>query len=262
MKLNKHAKNKEDHLNCIIKSINQMTPDIISMCELSNKDELDYIKYKLNNNDKKYFSYFIKSNDTHTEQNNSLISLVEPTITPHTFSNKISKHYTTTFDFQKVKLSLVSCHLLAFPNKIERIKQREDQAKILSCHVNNLVKNNHEVILAGDLNDTDNDVQDTNMSKSMSNVLDIIKGNILTNTNNKIKQCNRYTYIHNNKKIMLDHVLVTTKLYNSIKKVSIKHIKNKSQDDSDHDPIMVDFNIKNLNIEIIKTLKKTGRMLW
>lgn len=242
LKLHKNATNKQLHDERIANVICRLKPNIVSLCEVSDKEQLDYIGEKISTSRRKFSSYFVKSTDTRTCQNTGLLTTIKPIITPFVFSKHISKHYMAQFRFGQLNFALISCHLLANPQSEHTIVQRERQARELKLKIDSLVNSGCDVLLAGDLNDFDNDVQDASSSKSISNVLSIIKdNNALRNINNLIRQNDRYTYTYERNNVMIDHVLVTKGLYNAIKKISIHHIKEKTINDSDHDPIVVDF---------------------
>lgn len=242
LKLQNNAPNKQSHNKLIAEVIFKLKPNIVSLCEVSDKEQLDYIKTQTSTYNHIFSSHFVKSTDTRTYQNTGLLTTIVPTVVPYVFSKHISKHYVAQFKIEKLNIALISCHLISNPQCEIKMQQREKQAHELKIKVESLIESGYEVLLAGDLNDFDNDVRDASSSKSMTNVLSIIKMNgLIKTTNNLIKHKDRYTYTYENKNIMIDHVLMTNGLYKLIKKVSIHHIKEKTIDDSDHDPIIIDF---------------------
>lgn len=234
LKLHKNAKNYDSHTQKISQTVKFLSPNISSLCEITNFNQLKTFDFQ--------YKYFVKSKDTKTGQNCALISSIKPDINPYMFSNKISKHFISYFTIFNVKIALIGCHLLANPQSMHINNQREKQALVLQTKIKSLIQNNYEILLAGDINDFDNDICDASFSKSYSNVIEIIKNNgNLINLSKKLQQKDRYTYNFNNKNVMIDHIFTTQKLYNKIKHVDIYHIKEKTIDDSDHDPIIVDF---------------------
>lgn len=237
LKLQKTATNKASHLSRISNVIETLKPNIATLCEVGNAEELDVINQK-----HKFHSNFVKSTDTRTGQNCAMLSTFVPTIKPHIFSKHISKHFMTQFMFGQLKIAVISCHLLSNPQHELNIAQRENQARELKYMTDKLIACDVEVLLAGDINDFDNDVKDASESRSISNVVNIIKGNnCLITVGSFVKPKYRYTYTYEGNNVMLDHVFVTPKLLKLIKNVKIYHIKEKTVDDSDHDPFIVDF---------------------
>jgi exonuclease III len=228
------------HRNKICSVIKKINPHILSLCEVTNLDELNEIGTKTNPN---YYPYFVQSKDTKMCQNTGLLTTINPTIAPYSFTNNVAKHFATTLVIGKIKLALVSAHLTAFPLNPKKIKIRERQAYALKTKIDELIDLGNEVILTGDLNDFDGDILDNNGNDPMSNVLNILKGNNLISTSEKLPRCKRYTYNHLGNKEMIDHVLVTPKLYKMIDSVNVFHQEKKSIHDSDHDPLIVDFNL-------------------
>jgi len=234
LKLRKTATNHISHIENISKTISHFDPTICSLCEISNSEQLEKINLK--------YKYFVKSRDVTTGQNCAMLSNIEPIIKPHIFSKHISKHYLSVFQMGKIKIAMIGCHLYAKPHLEENIKKRELQATELENKIKLLIDTNHQIILAGDINDYDDYICDASNSKPISNVVNIIKSNgKLLNVCNKIEQSNRYTYTFNNNNILIDHVFVTPLLYDLINNVKIHHIKNKINDDSDHNPMIIDF---------------------
>jgi exonuclease III len=241
LKLHKTATNKISHIKKVSDVISTLNPNIASLCEVSNLEELEIIA-KLQKT--RFTSHFVKSTDTRTGQNCGLITTFKPIVEPHIFSKKISKHFVSQFSIGKIKFALIGCHLISNPQSETNVKQRELQAFELKLQVDSLVDSGFEVILAGDINDFDNNIKDTSSSRSISNVVDIIKcNNNLMTISNFIRKSNRYTFQFEGNNVMLDHIFVTPRMHKLIKNVKIHHIKEKTIDDSDHDPIIIDFNV-------------------
>lgn len=187
-------------------------------------------------------------------------------------STGVSKHYITKFNFQiensssnsnsNLDIAMISAHLLAMPTDPERCSKREAQAQVLQEQIFNLIKEGYEIILIGDLNDWDNLILDMNNNVPMSKVLDILKGNnglyssqyLLKSIGDKIQQSERYSeywdangdcIVQPTEFSMIDHILLTPKLYSMVTNAFPYHTYPHSCDgnsyNSDHDPVVIDF---------------------
>lgn len=235
--LKSHDKRKPHHVDLICKKLINLNPNIASLCEVSDEDELMYIKNKINPS---FYQYFTKGHDL-TRQNIGLITSVKPTVLPYVLDTSvIPKHSICGFNINGIDMQLISVHFLANPQNKARSSVRELQARTLSSVIEKLSLHS-EIIVAGDLNDFDPDVLDCNKNLPISNVLRIVKGNNMLNTNLKLTSEQRYTYIYKQNKVMIDHILMTPKLFSMVKKVNVYRSGIKSINDSDHDPIVIDF---------------------
>ncbi len=239
LKLPKYKNNNFEHDDNISKILNKLKPSIVSLCEVTNYDQLYNISKGMHN----MIPYFVKSLDTHTEQNCGILSKFIPFHFPSKFTKRVSKHCITKYIFGNMKIAIISCHLLANPHSEFILQQRQLQAIELKSKINSLIYDGHEVILAGDLNDFDNNIRDANNSKSITKVLEILKEKNMINTDFLIDKQNRHTFTFNNKNVMLDHILVTPALLKSITNINIERVRNRSIDDSDHDPIIIEFDL-------------------
>lgn len=246
-KLNRIGVEKQLHLENIAITIKKYSPNIVNLCEVSDYEQLESIKNIASTIDRKYLAYFVKGTDTRTNQNTCLLTTLNPIISPHTFTKEISKHYSASFKIGCTTLSIIGCHLIANPSCELRMTKRENQARKLRVEIDSLIASGHEVLIAGDLNDFDNDVKDANFSNSISNVLDIIKGKSFKTANELVNHKERYTYYYEGKNMMLDHILVSNKLFQKVKSVKIDHLRDNLfgnlVSNSDHDPIIIDFHI-------------------
>jgi exonuclease III len=268
------------HLDYISTIINDLKPDIINFCEIEGCDELNMIVNKTN---KDYNPYLIKGTDTATGQNVGMLTLIDPIVDLYRTETKysypipnsncgyngngnygVSKHYITKFNWNSLNIAMISAHLLAFPTELDRCSEREAQAQVLQEQIMELITNKYEVIMLGDLNDFDNLIPDVNSNKPISQVLDILKGNKglysgkyeLKSVGEKIPQSQRYSEywdsngncnITSNDFSMIDHILITPYLYEKISNAfsyhAYPHGCNASIYNSDHDPVVVDFNL-------------------
>ncbi len=266
------------HMDYVSKIINELKPDIINFCEIEGCDELNMLKEKTNTD---YNSYLIKGTDTATGQNVGILTLISPATNLYRTETKysypilnsqcnytgngntgVSKHYITHFFINDMKIVMIGVHLLAFPTDPYRCSAREAQAQVLQEQITNLIKQEQELIILGDFNDYDNLILDMNSNKPTSQVLDILKGNAglykneyeLKSIGDKIQQSQRFSeyYDENSDKIiqpnefsMIDHILMTPKLYGFVKNAfayhAYAHDSNNNFYNSDHDPIVIDF---------------------
>jgi exonuclease III len=268
----------ETHLSYVSKVIKDLKPDIINLCEVEGCDELNAVKNYL---DDSYVPYLKKGTDTSTGQNVGMLTRIDPLVDLYRSEEKIaypisgtkcgsttasgtsgvSKHYITEFNLGVYKVALIGAHLLAIPTDPSRCVQREAQAQVLQNIVYGYIGRGYEVILIGDMNDYDGEILDTNDDKPTSRVLDIMKGldgqkkgtYELTNIAVKIKQGDRFTdwwdsdnNCNTSSKMdysMIDHILVTDKVYSNIVNTYIYHGYDEycGKWNSDHYPIVVDF---------------------
>ena len=266
-----------DHLNHVSDIINKFNPDIVNICEIEGCDEL---KYLMNSTTANYHTYLTKGTDTSTGQNVGMLTKIDPLTdlyssdltysypiegsqcgydgTGHT---SISKHFITTFKWNDINVAFLSLHLLAYPDKTDRCAKREAQAKIAENIIEDYVSRGYEMFVIGDFNDYDRNIPDLNNSIPLSKTLDIIKGAEssiynLENTLIKVKQDERYTnwwdkdgncLSSSDELVLIDHILVSEKLYKLINNVYIYHNYDMfcSSLNSDHYPILleIDFDL-------------------
>jgi len=267
------------HMNSLAKVIGDLNPDILNLCEVEGCYELSQLNGLLNN---QYTPYLIYGTDTATGQNVGLLSKMTPTTdlqrtaTTHSYpvagsqcgytgspgSSGVSKNYYTTYKFGEMTVHLLGTHLLAYPTDVSRCASREAQASVLQELIVSLIGTNPNdgLILMGDINDYDAEVQDLNNDKPLSMVLNILKGLSgiyagqyeLKSVASLVSQDQRYTdwWDKNNdctssigEMTMIDHFLVTPNLIDKITKVSFPHPYQEmcGTTNSDHYPIVVDF---------------------
>jgi exonuclease III len=265
------------HMDYVSDVINDLKPDIINLCEVEGCDELLILKDQL---DLPYNSYLKKGTDTGTGQNVGMLTLIDPIrslyrtelkynypipgstcgYTGNTTSSGVSKHYITEFKFNNLDIAFISAHLIAIPTENSRCAQREAQASVLQTVIMDYISRNYEVIMIGDFNDYDAEVLDMNNNKPTSRVLDILKGSygdyagkyILYSVAETIKQEERYSdwwdsdnncnTMSNKDYSMIDHILVTDFIRNSIVDTFIYHGYEEycGKYNSDHYPVVVD----------------------
>ncbi len=267
----------QTHLNWVSTVINDLKPDYINFCEIEGCDELNMLKDKTSN---EYNPYLIKGTDSSTGQNVGVLTKIDPLTdlarneeraeypiagsdcgyTGSSGTSGVSKHYYTTYNISNHNVAIIGAHLLAFPTDPSRCASREAQAQVLQDTIYSLYKKNYEIIVMGDLNDFDGSVLDINSNKPTSHVLDILKGYLgnyagmynLKSVSEKISQSDRYSDWYDSNSnckqdksdlSMIDHILVTSKLYNLIDNVFPYHNYQEycGTYNSDHWPVVVDF---------------------
>jgi exonuclease III len=267
------------HMDYVSTIINDLNPDIVNFCEIEGCDEINMI---INRTNPLFNPYLIKGTDSSTGQNVGMMTLLDPYVDLYRTESKftypianstcgfnisgstgISKHFITKFKFNSdLDVAMISAHLLAMPTDPERCSKREAQSQILQEQIINLLNEKYEIIMIGDLNDWDNLILDANNNKPISQVLDILKGNSglyankfkLKSIGDKIKQSDRYSeywdangncQVETNEFSMLDHILLSPKLYDMVKNAFTYHAYPHSCDgtsyNSDHDPVVIDF---------------------
>jgi exonuclease III len=259
----------------VIKTLN---PDIVNICEVEGCDELNTLITSLK--DTTYKPYLKQGTDSSTGQNVGMITRVDPLVNLYRSEERasypisgskcgytgaagtsgVSKHYITEFNLGGLNTALIGAHLLAIPTEPTRCAEREAQAQVLQNVVAGYIAKGYEVILLGDMNDFDAEVPDVNSDKPTSYVLDIMKGlyglkkgtYTLTNAASKLAQAERYSDWYdsddncatNSPKdySMIDHVLMSSKIFSKISTVSIYHGYTEycGTMNSDHYPVVID----------------------
>ena len=266
------------HLSYVADAIKSLNPDIINFCEIEGCDELNMLITELQ--DTTYNPYLKQGTDTSTGQNVGMLTRIDPLTSLYRSEERVaypvpgskcgytgtsgtsgvSKHYITEFNLGGLKTAFIGAHLLAYPTDTSRCAEREAQAQVLQNVIYSYVVKGYEIIFLGDLNDFDAEVPDVNSDKPISYVLDILKGLFgqqkglytLTNAAAKMAQSERYSDWWDSDSncatssskdySMIDHVLMTSKIYNKISKASIYHGYKEYCDkiNSDHYPVVID----------------------
>ena len=266
------------HISKLSNVINKLNPEIINICEVEGCNELNQL---ISNTNSSYTPYLIKGTDTSTGQNVGMLTKINPVKDLYrnekTFSypiknsncnytgspgeHSVSKHYITEFIIDNTNIAMISSHFLSMPTDPERCAKREAQALVMQDTIINYIKKDYEIIFIGDLNDYDKDILDMNNNKPTSQVLDILKGTFiddytLYSVADHINKTERYTNWWDSEDncedlkqnyAMIDHILTTKYLQDKIKNAFIyqgyKEYCGKM--DSDHYPIVVDFDFSN-----------------
>ena len=255
------------HLETIKDVLDKLNADTVHMCEVQSCTQLDEVRPTDD-----YVSYMIQGNDTYTGQNVGLLTKIDPVesitrteervaypledskcgYTGEPGTEGVAKHMITRFVIQNVSIYLIGAHLLSNPNDPTACVKREAQAQVLQTKINDFIKEGHEVVVFGDLNDFDGVYKDVNNHVPNSRVLEMLKGNILYTVADKILQDARYTewydetpdcVVETSEFSMIDHILLTKNLWNRIDTVEFAHIYREGCDtyQSDHYPVSVTF---------------------
>ncbi len=266
------------HLNWVVNTLNDLDADYINFCEIEGCDELSML---INKTSSSYKPYLITGTDSSTGQNVGVLTKIDPEsnlvrndnrasypipgstcgYTGSAGTSGVSKHYLTTMTINKTPVAIVGAHLLAYPTDSSRCASREAQALVLQESIYSLYSEGYELIVLGDLNDYDGVVLDINSHKPISQVLEILKGNVgpyanqynLSPVSQLISQSERYTeWWDENANCkqdqtdlsMIDHVLVSPGLFGKISNVFAYHSYQQycGTYNSDHWPVVVDFN--------------------
>ena len=219
-----------------------------------------------------YKPYLIKGTDTATGQNVGMITKIDPTVSLYRTESRVeypipnstcgytgepgtsgvSKHLITEFVIHNIPIAFIGTHLLAYPTDKTRCAEREAQAQVLQSVIVEYIHKGYEIIVSGDLNDFDGVILDANSNKPISSVLNILKGGVLRTVGEKIPQNDRFSDWYdkngncqstNDEFSQLDHILVSSKLYDHISSAFMYHGYKEycGTYDSDHYPVVVDF---------------------
>lgn len=278
------------HLQSVASVIQTYDPDIVNLCEVEGCYELEQLAGLLGN--KQYTPYLLFGTDTSTGQNVGILTKYSPSVSlqrsSQTFaypvagshcnytgaagSSGVSKHYYTEYKINDMTVYFIGAHLLAMPTDPSRCASREAQAEVLQKLIIELLggidpNTRHIVddpkiglIVAGDMNDFDAEIQDSNDNQPISIVLDILKGNAgqyalayeLYSAASKVAKTERFTDWWDpngdceatpNEMSMIDHVLMTPNLFDIVTRVTFPHPYKEFCEtyNSDHYPIVVDF---------------------
>ncbi|KAJ3435648.1 endonuclease/exonuclease/phosphatase family protein [Anaeramoeba flamelloides] len=249
-----------------------------------------------------YKPYMIHGTDTYTGQNVGIITKIDPetNLTRSTervwfpvsgnecgYSGEADDYGVSKNLYFKVKVSdlkilVVGAHLRAFPTSPEPCARREAQAVVIRDVIEQQgLSDGYEIIALGDFNDYSDSVEDSSSNVPLSRSLKFMRegyenSTITTSLFNvalKTTQENRYSswYDRNsndvddggNENTMIDHILVSSGIYEKITRVVEWHEYDiEDPYSSDHWPILVDISTLeesasdsfSLNVSILLTL--------
>lgn len=277
-----------DHIFQTIALFEKLNADIIHLNEIEDCRVLRILMDLMPENHG-YRAYLVPGTDTMTGQNVGILTRVDPVVNlirtedrsiypvinstceidssvPLFLNGKkrrgvtmgLSKHYLTHFRVGDLKILWAGAHFIAHPGNIDRCFRREAQASVLSDFVDRELGTDEEVIITGDFNDHDGEVQGANRASPRSSVLRILKSNKLglqSAASFVSDQLKRYTSWHDingnclddghREHSLIDHVLVSPRLASRIVSVWMDHNNTASchERTSDHWPLIIDFRI-------------------
>lgn len=263
------------HSERVASVIEAMQPDLAYIEEAEDCSVLNHVINTMGS-DHGYIPYLLQGTDSFTMQDVGLLARVDPVKDLQRTSDRVSypilgsqcewngssdtgvsKHVITEFNVNGIDIVIIGAHLKAFPNEPESCAQREAQAKVLQAQLSNEISYEKEVILLGDLNDYSDKTPDINSNSPTSKVLSVLRDvdgdgtDELVNVAQQVQQSNRFTSIYDKdddglidrgERSAIDHMLVSSRLYNSIASVIINQT-HAFTSVSDHYPVMLTLNL-------------------
>jgi len=256
----------EEHMAKIAAVIRLADPDIVNLCEVENLHALWTLNDKFLNGCR-YRPYLKKGSDIATGQNMGLLTRIDPMDGTTEFVTRagqsqnvlksVSKNSVARFSVNGKRIGLIGVHLRAQPTSVERKPMREAQANAIVQIARGLKDNGYSLIILGDLNDYDGNVDalDHVDSRPITNVLSSIRALDETNPDDDLRnaasflpKAERYTCFWDkdrNGKIgspeeltSIDHILLSRDLASRIESVQILH-DHDPKEGTDHFPVVV-----------------------
>ncbi|CAD7702150.1 unnamed protein product [Ostreobium quekettii] len=260
------------HLPGVADIIRRISPDILGLQEVEDCSRLSDLVELLSLG---YEGYLVEGEDRATGQDVALLTRVDPSgnlartaekvSTPagskcgaHDNSTGVSKHLVARFpplEGIPFKFAIINVHFKAYPKNASSCAQREGQAKVIQNEARRLIDDGYEVAILGDLNDLSDLHRVKTCSKEtkpLSRVLSMLRDvdddgvDDLRNAIEFVPVGERYSsrFIDEEKEklSLIDHVLLTPKLWGLVDRVWIDHTgADAPYEDrvSDHWPILV-----------------------
>ena len=242
----------EAHMEEIAQTLRRVDADLVNLSEVEGEAALElFVDRHLPGMG--YRPYLVEGTDTATGQDVALLSRYElqsfgrdPRRGRSGSTRKaVSKNYVGTMNLDtkagKLRLGLVSLHLLAGPTRSNRIEPREAQADAIRSMAVELAGQNREMIVWGDFNDFDGALDDAKSSRPITRVLEWVRAmdaddpaDDLENALEEVKRSDRYTS-RGRYRNAIDHVLLSPRLAAAITSVEVLH----DAPGSGHSPIVV-----------------------
>lgn len=254
------------HMQAVATIINRNNPDIVSLCEVENKNALD----KLNNDflaGKGYKVYFAQGTDTTTGQDMGFLTRIDPDGNAIVYDSRqghsgvkdksCSKDYVAKLTLNGKKIAMIGAHLRAHPDQSSIRLDRQAQADALRQMAVEVSGMGYEPIILGDINDFDDDPGciDKNGNHPITTVLKILKqmdptkaDDDLINVCSLVAQPERYSAFWDRNSdgqlnpatelSEIDHFLIAPVLLNNVDSVLFDHTHDPRQH-PDHYPIIV-----------------------
>lgn len=257
------AREHRDKIGAIIRNLNS---DIVVLEEVENENVLRMlINESLQGMG--YIPAFVQGDDNFTGQDMGILTRIQFDEVGRTDvrakvgnTNEmygVSKNIWARFKVGNLPITLIGIHLLAIPDRTDRVDKRNAQAEVIRQLVEQESKAGRAVIVTGDFNDFDNEEPDIRSSTPITKVLETIKKGDLNNPNDdlvnvmrEIPQAKRFTatWDKNENEIVeegefsaIDHMLFSPQLYRFIKEINYVHAHNPFEA-TDHFPISVCLN--------------------
>jgi len=256
-----------EHMQRIAQIIAYSNPDIVNLCEVENMDAL-----RMLNDDflagRGYKPYLTQGGDSTTGQDVALLTRIDPEGGSTTFDTRlgydgtvhksVTKNYTARIQIGGgEKIAIIGAHLLAQPNRLDRLHQRQAQADALRSMAVDQVAAGYQVVLMGDFNDYDGEASSRDHIDSMpiTNVLVRLRtvdpgqtSDDLINVASLVPKATRYTsfwdqndngFVDSDSELTsIDHVLLSPTLNDNIESTEFVHDSNPDHA-TDHYPIVV-----------------------
>lgn len=270
------------HLQRVQHVLRQLDGDVVNVVEVEDCRVLGELADTPGNsiNGGMYRPYLTRSTDRALGQNVGMLTRIDPLqfwrsplTRQHPIKNStcprgqsgrtsLSKHYLARLPITaNLTVTVIGVHLIAMPDVAGRCAKREAQAAIIQ----QLVRSAHprdEIIVLGDFNDYDHDCQQQDSMQLKTPVLRMIKmadrRRPLRNVAHRLPRNKRWSawwdkngncrMDGDQERTLIDHILVTPRLYGMIDKVFIAHRMYKAtcrvdERVSDHWPIVVDLKV-------------------
>jgi len=205
----------EAHLADVAAYLAGVDADFISIAEIEDEAMLARLNEGLGNG---YHPVFVQGTDDHTGQDVAALSRLPVVASGRTDAEvrypipesrlraphgteDVAKHYWATTEIGGRTVTLIGVHLLAYPDDLSRVTQREAEASLLRDLARGFLDAGHEVIVLGDVNDFDAEVLDAAGNEPRSCVTRLLKdvdpdreGDELVNACERLDPSERYSY--------------------------------------------------------------------
>lgn len=255
------------HRDSVARVIRALDADVLMVEEVENLETLEMLVSE-SLADLGYTAYLVNGQDNFTGQDVGLLSRIPVDEVGRTNERVqvgttrqqygVSKNLWARLDLGGIPTTLIGVHFLARPDDVERKPRREAQAEVIRQFVAQEMAAGRAVAVLGDFNDFDDATPDRAGSAPISEVLATIKTagpgpeDDLRNVAAEVPQEDRYTAFwdrNRNDEIdpgefsSLDHILLSPRLYESLRAVNFVH-RHDPRFVSDHFPIVVTLDLR------------------
>ena len=250
------------HRDSVARVIRALDADVLMLQEVENLETLEMLLGE-SLADLGYTAYLVNGQDNFTGQDVGLLSRLPVDEVGRTNERVqvgttrqqygVSKNLWARLDLGGIPTTLIGVHFLARPDDVERKPRREAQAEVIRQLVEQEIVAGRAVAVLGDFNDFDDDTPDRAGSTPITDVLATIKTagpgpeDDLRNVAAEVPQKDRYTSFWDRNRndaidpgefSSLDHILLSSRLYDALRAVSFAHLHD-PRHVSDHFPIVV-----------------------